>query len=101
MDSVALATALFLSPDVLLLDAEPTNHLDFPAELRNHLGRFGVSGDLAQQLIGTMSGGQKSRVAFANITWPKPHFIIMDEPTNHLGRSFKHTQTGNSTGNRG
>ena len=33
-----------------------------------HLGRFGVSGDLALQVIGTLSGGQKSRVAFANIT---------------------------------
>jgi ATP-binding cassette subfamily F protein 3 len=27
---VALASALYISPDVLLLD-EPTNHLDFPA----------------------------------------------------------------------
>ena len=29
---VALACALFVSPDLLLLD-EPTNHLDFPAVL--------------------------------------------------------------------
>jgi len=31
-----------------------------------------------------LSGGQKSRVAFAIVTWKKPHILIMDEPTNHL-----------------
>lgn len=31
-----------------------------------------------------ISGGQKSRVAFALLTYTRPHLIIMDEPTNHL-----------------
>ena len=30
------------------------------------------------------SGGQKSRVAFAKITFKKPHIILLDEPSNHL-----------------
>lgn len=29
-------------------------------------------------------GGQKSRVAFAKITFKKPHIILLDEPSNHL-----------------
>lgn len=36
-------------------------------ELRAHLGSFGVSGPLALQPLYTLSGGQKSRVAFAKV----------------------------------
>lgn len=31
-----------------------------------------------------ITGGQKSRVAFAKITFKKPHIILLDEPSNHL-----------------
>ncbi|XP_078182638.1 general control non-repressible 3 [Carex rostrata] len=53
-------------------------------KLRSHLGSLGVSGSLALQPIYTLSGGQKSRVAFAKITFKKPHIILLDEPSNHL-----------------
>ena len=32
----------------------------------------------------SLSGGQKSRVAFAAMCALIPNFLIMDEPTNHL-----------------
>jgi len=48
------------------------------------LGALGIKGDLALQKIELLSGGQKSRVSFAILTFLKPHLIIMDEPTNHL-----------------
>ncbi|KAF8380007.1 hypothetical protein HHK36_027476 [Tetracentron sinense] len=53
-------------------------------KLRSHLGSLGVTGNLALQPMYTLSGGQKSRVAFAKITFKKPHIILLDEPSNHL-----------------
>lgn len=56
-----------------------------PLEIyRASLGKFGITGDLALQSIETLSGGQKSRVAFASMIMSNPHMLVLDEPTNHL-----------------
>ncbi|XP_077998054.1 ATP-binding cassette sub-family F member 3-like [Glandiceps talaboti] len=56
-----------------------------PSEVYRHqLGGFGVSGDLALRQVSSLSGGQKSRVAFAIMCMTNPNFYILDEPTNHL-----------------
>lgn len=47
-------------------------------EFRKHLGRFNVSGNMAIKPTRKLSGGQKSRVAFAILTWNLPHVIVMD-----------------------
>ena len=51
---------------------------------RQQLGSFGISGDLAMRPVVSLSGGQKSRVAFAQMCLSRPNFFILDEPTNHL-----------------
>lgn len=53
-------------------------------DMRTFLGRFDITGPLAIRPLKFLSGGQKSRVAFAKLAWSKPHVVIMDEPTNHL-----------------
>ncbi|XP_036623676.1 ATP-binding cassette sub-family F member 3 isoform X1 [Trichosurus vulpecula] len=53
-------------------------------EYRHQLGRYGISGELAVRPVASLSGGQKSRVAFAQMTMSCPNFYILDEPTNHL-----------------
>lgn len=39
-------------------------------EYRHQLGRYGISGELAMRPVASLSGGQKSRVAFAQMTMP-------------------------------
>ncbi|KAJ9124540.1 hypothetical protein QFC24_003332 [Naganishia onofrii] len=53
-------------------------------EYRSHLGSFGITGLTSLQKIGTLSGGQKSRVAFAVLSLQRPHILLLDEPSNHL-----------------
>lgn len=65
-----------------ILEAEFSGKSD--EEYRRQLGSFGISGNLALQSVGSLSGGQKSRVAFAKMCMANPNFIILDEPTNHL-----------------
>ncbi|MEN9818484.1 MAG: hypothetical protein RLZ32_2364 [Gemmatimonadota bacterium] len=52
--------------------------------VQGHLGRFGFSGDEAQRTIGTLSGGERARVAMALLTLSTNNLLILDEPTNHL-----------------
>ncbi|KAK9520346.1 hypothetical protein VZT92_020239 [Zoarces viviparus] len=53
-------------------------------EYRHQLGGYGITGELSTRPVASLSGGQKSRVAFAQMTMPCPNFYILDEPTNHL-----------------
>jgi len=52
--------------------------------IRGHLGSFGITGTMSMRPMYLLSGGQKSRVAFAHSVWKNPHIMILDEPTNHL-----------------
>ncbi|KAK3384376.1 P-loop containing nucleoside triphosphate hydrolase protein [Lasiosphaeria ovina] len=53
-------------------------------EYRRQLGAFGLTGMIGLQKMELLSGGQKSRVAFACLALTNPHILVLDEPSNHL-----------------
>jgi ATPase subunit of ABC transporter with duplicated ATPase domains len=57
-----------------------------PAELRNRLARLLIRGDMVTRPVGSLSGGERSRVALAQLLLadPPPELIVLDEPTNDL-----------------
>jgi len=71
-------------------NASPLLHLqrlDAKAEeqtLRNYLGGFAFSGDMATAAVAPFSGGEKARLVLAMIVYQKPNLLLLDEPTNHL-----------------
>jgi ATPase subunit of ABC transporter with duplicated ATPase domains len=52
--------------------------------LRSLLGMFGLSGSLAFQDAGTLSGGEKTKLALAQLVAGRQNVLLLDEPTNNL-----------------
>jgi ATPase subunit of ABC transporter with duplicated ATPase domains len=53
-------------------------------QLRSTLGHFGLSGDVADQQAGTLSGGEKTKLALARLMMSGANLLLLDEPTNNL-----------------
>ncbi|MGF6955358.1 ATP-binding cassette domain-containing protein [Paraburkholderia youngii] len=85
--------------ETLRPDDTPLQHLARLApdtreqELRDFLGSFNFSGDMATAKIAPFSGGEKARLALALIIWQKPNLLLLDEPTNHLDLETRHALT--------
>jgi len=59
-----------------------TNAWDYDVKVNTILSQLKIEDKMAA--IGTLSGGQKKRVALAKILINEPDLMILDEPTNHL-----------------
>jgi ATP-binding cassette subfamily F protein 3 len=85
--------------DQLRTDETPLAHLRRLAPeareqaLRDFLGTYRFSGEMATSLIGPMSGGEKARCALALIAWKRPNVLVLDEPTNHLDMETREALT--------
>jgi ATPase subunit of ABC transporter with duplicated ATPase domains len=54
------------------------------ATLRGLLGMFGLTGEKAHQPAGTLSGGEKTKLALAQLVAGRHNLLLLDEPTNNL-----------------
>jgi ATPase subunit of ABC transporter with duplicated ATPase domains len=76
-----------LDDDATVLDAVRRAAPDVPVpELRNRLARLLVRGHTVDRAVGTLSGGERFRVALAGLVLadPPPRLLVLDEPTNDL-----------------
>jgi len=76
---------LTLSPLQFMMAKFPgDSSYDHDQLLRSHLHSLGVTSDMQTLPSSALSGGQRSRVALAAVSYTQPHILVLDEPTNNL-----------------
>ncbi|MCE5342854.1 MAG: ABC-F type ribosomal protection protein [Eubacteriales bacterium] len=56
----------------------------YEGEITGVLGGLGIRREMDGRTVGTLSGGERTRLSLAKLLLQKPDVLMMDEPTNHL-----------------
>ena len=62
---------------------------EYESILHKIISNMGISEDMLRKKMCELSGGQKSKVAFARLLYSKFDVLLLDEPTNHLDSDTK------------
>ena len=71
-------------PGRSVLDHLRDGVLTTETDRRGALGAFGLVGDVAHQDAGPLSGGEKTKLALAQLVAARHNLLLLDEPTNNL-----------------
>lgn len=77
-------SALLKRYDQLAYDFEQAGGFTYQAEIKSILNGFNFKENTWNKVIGTLSGGEKTRLAFVKLLLQKPPLLLLDEPTNYL-----------------
>lgn len=70
--------------DQLAYDFEQEGGFTYQAEIKSILNGFNFKENTWNKVIGTLSGGEKTRLAFVKLLLQKTPVLLLDEPTNYL-----------------
>ena len=79
-----------LDPEKTIMGVmEASASLEMRPKIRQILGAFLFSGEDVHKKVKVLSGGEKSRLALAEMILHPVNFLVLDEPTNHLDMMSK------------
>ena len=65
------------------------NYYSAESELLKIVNGLNINQELLNKKLNEISGGEKSKVAFAKLLYSNPEIMLLDEPTNHLDKESK------------
>ncbi len=82
-------SSLFKKAEKLQNQLDYWDYYSSDSDLLKIIHGMAIPDSMLNQKLNELSGGQKSKVAFAKLLYSKPEIILLDEPTNHLDNETK------------
>ncbi|HOX30253.1 MAG TPA: ABC-F family ATP-binding cassette domain-containing protein [Candidatus Paceibacterota bacterium] len=82
-----------LDPKKTILDEVASKINEDEQKIRQVLGSLLFTGKDVEKTIGSLSGGERARVALAELILQRSNLLLLDEPTNHLDLPSKEVVT--------
>lgn len=81
--------SIYRKIELVQKNLESYDYFNYESQLEQITNKLNLSASILNMPIKNLSGGQKSRVAFARLLYSKYDSLLLDEPTNHLDSAAK------------